>query len=597
MPETAGTNGSVIHPIADSPSPSKMRFLRDQALRGIDMLVIRRPLRPPPPRPPPAEEGLDSSGAQSSSEPATAAPSSEGVYDAEYAPSAPSVLGAALDLSLPVLFNFHMFVVLMKDHYRREARGEEEGGGRSEEDDDAAGDDNVDGGKVDLRDDYAWMTPPQVPPKVLPLFFITPLIIRSVVPLRQRRRFYRTVLQDTILTPFRPVRFRDALVADCVTSLVRPIADLIFALSYYFTCLFGVFGRYGLDEAGRIVSESWVLHGLVLPGLTVLPLFIKFLQTLRQAYDSGKRWPYLGNAFKYLTAGLVILYGITHAAGERSPRWKWCFVLATIYQIVWDSCVDWELLVIIPRAPFSKRTSSPIAKLWYFVREVWEQIRLRPKRLFEDDTFYWKALILNAGLRFCWMSGFIPAYRVSIYDGSTLVTFVDKAHGWSFVLLATLEIFRRSIWAIIKVELETIKLTGRGESESDLTMASMANEYIRDGKWNVPRDALKSKDSNWRCRWNKSGKSTSHDEEKYSKLSQAESGPSSQNSKYSKLDQSESAAISLDETLTINSSEKRRHRWLCISVSSGFLRWLFVLELLLWPFAFMVMSYYVILAD
>ena len=48
------------------------------------------------------------------------------------------------------------------------------------------------------------------------------------------------------------------------------------------------------------------------------------------------------------------------------------------------------------------------------------------------------------------MAGFIPAYRVSITDGSTKVTFVDNAHGWSFVLLATLEI------------LETIKLTSGG---------------------------------------------------------------------------------------------------------------------------------------
>ena len=230
--------------------------------------------------------------------------------------------------------------------------------------------------------------------------------------------------------------------------------------------------------------------------------------------------------------------------------------------------------------------------------EVWEQIRLRPKRLFYDDSFYWKALVVNAGLRFCWMTGFIPAYRVSIYDGSTQVTFVDKAHGWSFVLLSALEIFRRSIWAIIKVELETIKLTGEGEN--DLAMASVADEYIRDGKWNVPFDALKSKDSNWRCRSNKS-KPTLEDDTKVVWLE-----TSSKKSTYSKLEQTESAttlgtpesaALSTDETPKNLSEKKKKYRWLCIPVSSGFLRWLFILELLLWPFAFLALSYHVIFAE
>ena len=53
------------------------------------------------------------------------------------------------------------------------------------------------------------------------------------------------------------------------------------------------------------------------------------------------------------------------------------------------------------------------------------------------------------------------------------------------MILGALEIFRRSIWGIIKVELETIKLTSGGDG--DLTMASTADEYIREGKWNVWR--------------------------------------------------------------------------------------------------------------
>jgi hypothetical protein len=131
---------------------------------------------------------------------------------------------------------------------------------------------------------------------------------------------------------------------------VRPIVDVIYVIAYYWTTIFGFLsGKFTFEQSGIILSRSMIMHGLVLPALSILPLVMKFLQSLRQAHDTGKRLPYLGNTFKYGTAMLVILYGMTHAAGERSPYWVSAFVLATIYQIVWDVFIDWELLVIVPR--------------------------------------------------------------------------------------------------------------------------------------------------------------------------------------------------------------------------------------------------------
>jgi hypothetical protein len=552
---------------------SPMIFLQEQALKGFNALVVTRPLRPPP-----FPNDDDAVGGGSSSSAPTLSNNEQ--YDAAYAPSAPSVLGAALDLSLPVLFNFHMFNVLMRDHYRKEAHSEDDAVRGSL--DDLAGD-----GKTGVKDD-SWINPPQINPKVLPLFFIAPLIIRSIFPRGQRQRFYKTIFQGTALSLFKHVRFRDEFVADCVTSLVRPLGDLTFMLAYYFTAIFGLFAKYTLKEADYKVSKSWILHGAVLPALSLLPLFIRFLQTLRQAYDSGKRWPYLGNSFKYLTAGLVILYGVTHAAGERSPWWTWAFFFATIYQVVWDICIDWQLFVFVPREPFQKwkRTSSPPAQLRRFSRDVLEQVRLRPRRLF-DASFYRKALFVCAPLRFCWMAGFIPAYRVSVIDGSTQVTFVDKASGWSLVLMAIAEIFRLSIWSIIKVELETIKLMDEGGNNS--AMVSTADED-REGKESKPRASLKF----WRrYRPSNSSKPTLDDGKKLMRLDcKILVGVDSNLVKYSNLEQSEFAP-SLDSPATI-SSENQTYRWL---FSSEFFRSMFILELLMWPFAFFMLGYYVVLAD
>lgn len=277
--ETAGSQQSPPRsPSSEHSSP--IASLADLALKGIGMLVVTGPLLPTLP-----DDDIDETTRTTTTttrhrdESSSSAPtvSNNEVYDAAYAPSAPSVLGAALDLSLPVLFNFHMFNIFMRDHYRKQ--------GQSSDEDEAHHGSSETDSKIDIKDD-SWIAPPQIPPKVLPLFFIAPLIIRCIFPRKQRRRFFNCLLHGTVLSPFKPVRFRDAFVAECATSLVRPIGDLIYMLAYYFTAICGIFAKYSLNDAGYIISKSWILHGVVLPALSLVPLLIRFFQTLRQAYDS-----------------------------------------------------------------------------------------------------------------------------------------------------------------------------------------------------------------------------------------------------------------------------------------------------------------------
>ncbi len=567
------------------------------------------------------------------------------VYDAEYAPSGPSVLGAALDLSLPVLFNFHMFVVLMKDHYKTDA---DEAVVPISHSPDVLPDElfiDETTGKIDIKNDaytsLTSMTPPQVPPKVLPLIFLSGTLVRSLIPRKQRARFYKTIVQGTAMVPFRQVNFRDAFVGDTLTSLVRPIADVVFTFSYYITAIRGfVTQKFDLDMAGYLVSNSVALHGWILPLVAMLPLWFRFLQTLRQAYDTGKRWPYLGNAFKYLTAGLVVLYGMTHSTGDRGVGWMLSFTAATIFQIVWDAVMDWELLIIIPKEslgldgaassssfslswssffpksigtvcqwrcpsivsslnprwfpsrllgcvviPFRRRISQPISNLLRRVTDAvpsWNQIRLRPQRLFDDDAFYWRALFGNTVLRFCWMMNFIPAYRVSIMDGSTQETFGGGTQSWSFVVLAVLEIFRRCVWGIIKVELETIKLT-TGE-KNDLTMASTADEYLREGMWNAWRKSSDIDDSE-----TDEAQSMENDLELVDRSQRKASSD-----QYSPLDGANSGIYTKKPADVL---PKQTHRWLGLSVGNGFIRLAYLVELSLWPLSFLILSYYVILME
>jgi hypothetical protein len=373
-------------------------------------------------------------------------PTSATSENAAYAPSGPSVFGAALDLSMPVCFNFHLFI----EAFNHMSDGDD-------------------------------MTA-----KILPLAFMSVMVVRSFIPPSRRNRFWAT-LKFTVMAPFHKVRFRDAFLGDVLTSLVRPAQDILFALSYYATTIYGiVFGSYGLTEAGLVLERSWILHNVILPSCALLPLWWKFLQTLRQRYDTDKRWPYLGDSFKYLSAAMVIIYGMTHPEDRRSSWWLICFVLAVMYQIAWDTCVDWELFVITPRddtqpvecqSPICSSISSlrPSSRLLLAVQmnilqpisdayrrlsakiPSWEQIQLRPKRLYKNEHFYWRIFIVNVMLRFTWMLCFIPAYRLSS-SSEKQATFSSDVNSYIGVLLPVAEIVRRTYWGFLKVEAETIKM-------------------------------------------------------------------------------------------------------------------------------------------
>mmetsp|Transcript_21909 Transcript_21909/g.30859 ORF Transcript_21909/g.30859 Transcript_21909/m.30859 type:complete len:764 (-) Transcript_21909:521-2812(-) len=386
-----------------------------------------------------------------------------------YAPSGPMVFGAALDLSMPILFNFHLFI----EAYN-----------------------------------HITSSGSETPAKILPLIFLSVLMVRSVIPPGRRGRFWSTV-KFTAMAPFHSVNFRDAFIGDVMTSLVRPIQDVLFALTYYFTVIWGtLFRNYGLAEATKILERSWFLHNIVLTSFALLPLWWKFLQCLRMSYDSGKRWPYLGDAFKYLSAALVILFGMTHPEDRICFWWIFAFTIATLYQIWWDTVMDWELLVITPKnesqSSLECRFSCTISSLrptssfllmiqMYLIQPLedalrrvchsipnLDQINLRPKRLYKSETFYWKIFLFNAVFRFTWMLCFIPPYKLSGDKEQIFSSDVSTPIG---VLLPILEILRRTFWGFLKVETETLRLMDadvaytRVENNSDVEEEGSVNKF------------------------------------------------------------------------------------------------------------------------
>jgi len=378
----------------------------------------------------------------------------------EYAPSGPAVASASLDLCMPVLFNFHLFIMATNDSPAKTG-------------DSADANDSKEGMDDDGTSTY-------IAPQILPLLFLSMLSIRAILPPKSRRRFWGTI-KSAIISPFVGITFRDELIGEVFTSLVRPMQDLSFALFYYFSSIYGILcGNMDLKDTGKVIEESKLLHNFLLPICAVLPLFCRFLQTLRQAFDDQQRWPHLGNAFKYLTSSLVIVYGLTHAEDGRNICWYWGFVACVAYQIWWDVFVDWELLVPSPndrsRSGGSDNGSADESKdellfldstvgassSWnHWINRYFARMKLRPQRLFKSKKTYWHVLILNSCIRFCWMLAFIPAYHWNTRTERMEKTSSVDARNIMGFLISIAELLRRCCWVILRLELETIKLTDR----------------------------------------------------------------------------------------------------------------------------------------
>lgn len=366
-----------------------------------------------------------------------------------YAPSAPAVYGAALDLLLPVLFNFHLFTWSTNN-----------------------------------------LASATVSPKVYPVFFFNIIIIRSIFPMGKRRRFWGT-LKYTMMAPCFPVSFRDDVVGELLTSVIRPFQDICFAFFYHILIIFMLLTSRRLSDATLVLERSWMLHNLIFPLAAILTLWWKFLQTLRVWYDTKRRLPHMGNAFKYLSATLIIIYGIVHPENRRSYWWLLLFLLAVLYQICYDVIFDWELFIIVPissqtipsldgwiMSPTSRNSNYSLCRpfiklvnvLKFAIASQGQGIALRETRLFKKCSFYWIIFWVNICLRPCWMLCLIPLYRISA-TGDIEHTLSREIYSYLGVFITLAEIGRRTLWTILRVELQSIKLTDPtyGEKQNNIS--------------------------------------------------------------------------------------------------------------------------------
>ena len=305
------------------------------------------------------------------------------------------------------------------------------------------------------------------------LFFVC--AAKTVFPWTKQKHYCWTVVAYTLGAPMYDIEFRDGFIGDIFTSMVRPMQDIAFTSFYLMSGLQGwwIYREQASEEDINLpVERSWLLHTIILPACTVSPLWWRFCQCLRQCYDTKKRWPYLGNAAKYFFAAQVAMFGVFDPGQTGSAIWIMAFVCATLYQLWWDVFLDWELLEWVPGSG-----------------AIGGSYQLRSQRLYKRKSLYIFIFVVNFFLRFCWTLNVMPSRYLSP-SGALLNTFSADFPTLIAPTLACAEIIRRSLWGLLRVELEVINLSNKenvamfdrsGKRRSDKELEPMIIESATGG--------------------------------------------------------------------------------------------------------------------
>ena len=258
-------------------------------------------------------------------------------------------------------------------------------------------------------------------PTYLWLYFILPLWIlwgltQIVVARRQvslRSFWLLRTLWRIVTAPFYPVVLADFFICDHLTSLSASLYQL-----QWFWCMF--FSE-GVTQVCTIGQGKGVFV------LSVLPVFWRLLQCLRRYFSENSltrsAFPNLVNAGKYsiAVAEIIAAFFVTNDKYESSSGYSGSVVafyvissLSTVYKSAWDIFVDAGIL-------------------------------RRKDYLLPFPSTYICFSVFNLLLRLIW----VPKYLLS----------TSARYGsaqWIFIVFALLEIARRFVWSVIRLENEQV---------------------------------------------------------------------------------------------------------------------------------------------
>mmetsp|Transcript_21717 Transcript_21717/g.61592 ORF Transcript_21717/g.61592 Transcript_21717/m.61592 type:complete len:707 (-) Transcript_21717:107-2227(-) len=308
--------------------------------------------------------------------------------------------------------------------------------------------------------DYKWRVLPTVWAKsgfnkraslhfvLYPIVLLVVTILGMLWPSRICRERYKwEVLRScrrTAAAPLHPVDFADNMVGDVLTSLAKPLQDVPAALCYLLSPhpqQPNFVERF--HHKGDTCSDS--THHVVLPVIAGLPYVFRALQCLRRFHDTGEA-RHMWNFGKYISSLLVVVVSTIFFQSTESIIVV--STVATFYAGIWDVALDWGV----------GRT-----ELLSCCRSSWDESGARGPSLPNSPTsgparadgperhfagrIYWLCSFVDLMARSTWVLTLMP---ITIVTGSTTGRVVMVS------AISSLEIIRRSMWAVLRIEYEQV---------------------------------------------------------------------------------------------------------------------------------------------
>ena len=286
--------------------------------------------------------------------------------------------------------------------------------------------------------------PASISPGVFPVALFVAHALMMLLPRGHAARLCSS-LGHVLAAPFFAVDLWSVFVADVLTSLVRPLTDLVYSCCYVITLEW----QKPYAKQGSC-ADSPLFNDLAVPLLCALPMWCRFLQCMRIYNDTKKRNPALPNALKYSVGMLVVLFGSLHptlvASATSTPVRLWIqllwfsiYLAGTLYTFSWDVIMDWKLGHCAHGG-------------------------LRQRRMLQT-WFYYAAIAADFVFRFGWTATIVPHW-FSVFGGGGK----HEGHGGTpeqiqqlltciVPLISSCEIARRGMWAILRLEAEHLHNT------------------------------------------------------------------------------------------------------------------------------------------
>ncbi|KAG0203859.1 protein-ER retention protein [Mortierella sp. GBA30] len=334
---------------------------------------------------------------------------------------------------------------------------------------------------------------------------------------KERYRFLRSIKKALFSRLKSDVSFSDVILADILTSFARVFGDLAVALCLMFW-----------DRDGTNADACY--GSILVPIMTSIPYCIRLRQCLSEYIESNYTTQrHLMNALKYASAfPVIIISSLQKAAKTASLKgvqydgylsdkslfrlWLFFVALNSFYSFYWDIYHDWSLIQPVPigrnlSGPLpspttpTKSGSIPMTELngstgtnnsnsnktsadfpssdnghnygnggtntngssnsssAYPKLQQQRRFGMRSFLHYEDSGFYIMAVVLDFLLRTTWMLKLVSNIQIEEYEGGVF-------------MMECLEVLRRWIWVLFRLESEMVKRAGYLDPMSGMALGA-----------------------------------------------------------------------------------------------------------------------------